>query len=52
MNRRAVITALSVVPLARAATGPAAERKKFIGMWKMISGESKDQATGQVSYPW
>ena len=52
MNRRAVITALSLVPLARAATSPAAERKKFIGMWKMISGESKDQATGQVSYPW
>src|SRR5947207_11994748 len=52
MNRRAVITALSVVPFADAATGSAAERKKFIGMWKMISGESKDQVTGAVVYPW
>ena len=52
MNRRAVITALAWAPLAHAATGSAAERKKFIGMWKMISGESKDQATGEVSYPW
>ena len=52
MNRRAVITALSWAPLARAATSSAAGRKKFIGMWKMISGESKDQATGEVSYPW
>ena len=52
MNRRAVITAISLVPLARAATSPAAERKKFIGMWKLISGESKDQATGEVAYPW
>jgi hypothetical protein len=51
MNRRAVITAFSLAPFARAATS-AAERKKFIGMWKMISGESKDQATGEVSYPW
>src|SRR5437879_13453002 len=52
MNRRAVITALSLVPFARAGASSAAERKKFIGMWKMISGESKDQATGEVSYPW
>ena len=52
MNRRAVITALSWAPLAYAATGSAAGRKKFIGMWKMISGESRDQATGEVSYPW
>src|SRR6266849_403234 len=52
MNRRAVITALSLAPLAHAATSTAAERKKFIGMWKLIYGESKDQATGVVSYPW
>jgi hypothetical protein len=51
MNRRAVITALSLAPLAHAAS-PAAERKKFIGMWKLISGESKDQVTGEVLYPW
>ena len=52
MNRRAVITALSLAPFAHAATSPAAERKKFIGMWKLISGESKDQVTGEVLYPW
>src|SRR6266446_8016297 len=52
MNRRAIISALSLAPFARAATSSAAERKKFIGMWKMISGESKDQVTGKVVYPW
>jgi hypothetical protein len=52
MNRRAVITALSLAPLAHAANSSAAERKKFIGMWKLISGASKDQITGVVSYPW
>ena len=52
MNRRAVITALSLAPFAHAATSSAAERKKFIGMWRLTSGESKDQVTGEVSYPW
>ena len=47
MNRRAVITALSLAPFAHAATSTAAERKKFIGMWKLISGDSKDQVTGR-----
>src|SRR5450432_2305577 len=51
MNRRSAITALSLAPLLRAA-GATAERRKFIGMWKLTSGESKDQATGVVSYPW
>ena len=52
MNRRAVISGLSLAPFAQAATTMAAERKKFIGMWKLISGESKDQITGEVLYPW
>jgi hypothetical protein len=51
MNRRVAITALSLAPLLRAAAA-AAERKKFIGMWRLISGQSKDQATGAVTYPW
>ena len=51
MNRRTVITALSLAPLAHSATS-SAERKKFIGMWKLISGESKDQVTAEVLYPW
>ena len=52
MNRRAVISALSLAPFARAGTSAAAERKKFIGVWKLVSGESKDQVTGEVRYPW
>jgi hypothetical protein len=50
MNRRAVISALSLAPFAGA--GTTAERKKFIGVWKLVSGESKDQVTGEVRYPW
>ena len=52
MNRRAVISALSLFPAARAATRTAAERKRFIGVWKLISGESKDEVTGEILYPW
>jgi hypothetical protein len=52
MNRSAAITALSLAPFAHAANSSAVERKKFIGMWKLISGESKEQVTGKVLYPW
>src|SRR5437660_1419362 len=52
MNRRTLISALSLVPFVRAATGTSVERKKFIGMWKLVGGEAKDQVTGEVSYPW
>ena len=52
MNRRSVITGLALAPFAHADTSSAAERQKFIGMWKLIAGESKDQITGVVSYPW
>ena len=52
MNRRAIISALSLAPFAPAGTRMSAERKKFIGVWKLISGESKDQVTGEVRYPW
>ena len=51
MNRRAAITALSLAPLLHPASS-AAVRKRFIGMWKLTSGKSTDQATGVVSYPW
>jgi hypothetical protein len=47
MNRRAIVSALSLAPFA-----PASPRKKFIGVWKLISGESKDEITGEVRYPW
>jgi hypothetical protein len=52
MNRRAVITGLALAPFAHADTNSAAERQKFIGMWRLIAGESKDQTTEVVSYPW
>src|SRR5580692_13065335 len=52
MNRRAVISALSLAPFARSGTNMAAERKKFVGVWKLVSGESRDQVTSEVRYPW
>jgi hypothetical protein len=52
MKRRELISALSVAPLAQAKTGGPAIRKKFIGVWKLISGESKHEVTGEVRYPW
>jgi hypothetical protein len=50
MNRRDVISALSLAPLAHAKTTGVTVWKKFIG--KLISGESKDEVTGEVRYPW
>ena len=52
MNRRDVISALSLATFANAKTSGATVRKKFIGVWKLISGESKDEVTGKVRYPW
>ena len=52
MKRRELISALSLAPLAHARTSGAGARKKFIGVWKLISGESRDQVTGEVRYPW
>jgi hypothetical protein len=52
MNRRDAISVLSVVPLAYAGANSDAERKKFIGVWRLMSGVSKDQVTGEVRYPW
>ena len=52
MNRRTVISALSLAPLARASTSAAAEREKFIGVWKLMSGMSTHEVTGEVRYPW
>ena len=52
MNRRVVISALSLAPFTYAATTPGAERKKFIGVWKLTSGVAKHEVTGAVRYPW
>jgi hypothetical protein len=50
MNRRTVLSAFSLAPFAAANTST--ERKKFLGVWKLVSGESKNQATSEVQYPW
>jgi hypothetical protein len=52
MNRRTAISTLSLAPFAKGSTSTAAERKKFIGVWRLVSGESKDQRTGEIRYPW
>ena len=52
MNRRVAISALSLAPFAHARASAAAERKKFVGVWKLMSGVSVDEVTGSVRYPW
>jgi hypothetical protein len=52
MDRRDIISALSLAPFASAKTNGANVRKKFIGVWRLVSGESRDDVTGEVRYPW
>lgn len=52
MNRRGVVSAVCLLPFACGRTSAVAERKKFIGVWKLTSGVATDEVTGQVRYPW
>jgi Lipocalin-like domain len=52
VNRRTVFSALFLARFVNGSTSISAERKKFIGVWKLISGESKDELTGELRYPW
>jgi Lipocalin-like domain len=52
VNRRTMVSALSLAPFANAASQSGAERKKFIGVWKLVSGVAKHEVTGAVRYPW
>jgi hypothetical protein len=52
VNRRTMVSALSFAPFARAASRSSAERKRFIGVWKLVSGVAKHEVTGAVRYPW
>jgi hypothetical protein len=52
MNRRRIFSALCLFPFAGGRASAAAQRKKFIGVWKLVSGSSTDEATGEVRYPW
>ena len=51
MNRRAC---LAILPLASGAaqTNQPAIRARFIGVWKLVSSESKDKTSGEVRYPY
>jgi hypothetical protein len=51
MNRRAIFTHVSD----RAPRRPcetSTVRKKLLGVWKLVSCESKDKAAGRVGYPY
>ena len=52
MNRRTVFSMLFLAGLAKGSTSSAAERRKFIGVWRMVSGESRDELTREIRYPW
>ena len=52
MHRRVFLSSLPFAPLACAAANADEERQKFIGGWKLISGVSRHQVTGEVRYPW
>ena len=52
MHRRGVISFLSLAPFADDVANGASKRKKFVGVWKLMSGESRDEVTGEVRYPW
>ena len=52
MNRRIILSAFSLAPFAYAAAASSTERKKFIGVWRLVSGVAKHEVTGAVRYPW
>jgi hypothetical protein len=52
MNRRKAATAIALAPLAAGQTKKSDIRSKFIGVWKLVSFESKDKGSGAVSYPY
>src|SRR5260370_8078872 len=52
MNRRTVISAFSLAPFASDAASSDTERRKFIGVWKLVSGVAKHEVTGVIRYPW
>ena len=52
MNRRKAIATLSVASATAAQTGNSAVRDKLVGVWKLVSSESREKASGKVSYPY
>jgi hypothetical protein len=52
MNRRGIVSTLCLFPFACSRASAAAERARFIGVWRLTSGVATDEVTGEVRYPW
>ena len=51
MNRRKAVAMLSLAQVA-AAQRKSVVQNQFVGVWTLVSCESKDKATGEVRYPY
>jgi hypothetical protein len=49
MNRREAIAALPVATAAAQTANPGV-RDRFVGVWKLVSCESRDKASGEIGY--
>jgi hypothetical protein len=52
MNRRKAVAVLSLASVAAAGTKRSAIHDRFVGVWKLVSSESKDKIRGKVQYPY
>jgi hypothetical protein len=52
MKRRHAVAVLSLFPLASAQSKKSAIRNRFVGVWKLVSCESKEKTTGEIRYPY
>jgi hypothetical protein len=52
MTRRNAAAVLTLTSLASAQPKQSSVRDRFIGVWKLVSCESKDNKTGKVQYPY
>ena len=52
MTRRTAVAALSAASLAEAQTKKAAMINRFVGVWRLVSYESKDKVSGEVLHPY
>jgi len=52
MNRRKTIGMLSLASVAAAQTQKSGLRERFVGVWKLVSYQSRSKSNGGVSYPY
>lgn len=52
MTRRNAIAVLTLTPLVSAQSGESNIRNKFVGVWKLVSFETRDKTTGEVRNPY